>query len=493
MDTSIDHGQRSRRKRIVRIFIAAAAMLWLALFVFFAGHDSIWFDELFSIAQSRLPLHELLRIAAADIHPPGYPVVLKIFLRLFGDSWFVARIFSVFTVFSAGAVMVGYCSDRRVGIASAGCFLLLPAVGFCAQDIRMYGLSMFFLAVFIVCANRIVAREHGGWGDFCGLGIAAWGSALTLNYAVPYLFVPAVWMIVSLWRGGRRKDCWIAIAVLAAAALAYSPWLPCAWGQLTRVRGAFWAPPLTLKACILIFDMPFMGYSLNFISTLVMATAVCFLPAASALGGYRGDRARCLRLWYLAAAAVFPAVVGVVLSLLRGRTLIIDRAMLPACVPLALMFGEAFASPVVRRGFKVSAAAVMAIFFVYHSCCIVYRTRDGALPALRDCLNADYAGKTLYYSEAHDAATAAGVLPRRRHTVISSESDPMGMLILGNVDVAEPPLARGNGRIFILGEEESPTEFLRRAQGVGELRLERSFYSRYRFQHFKICRESVTP
>lgn len=478
------------RKRLIPAVIAAAFILWLALFVFLAGHGGIWFDELFSLAQSRAPLRKLLAIAAADIHPPGYPLALKAFLRLFGDSWFHARLFSIVTVFLTGAVMLGYGSERRAGVVSAACFLMLPATGFCSLDIRMYGLAMFFLAVFIVCVRGVISRDGRLRQYFCGLGVAALGSALTLNYAVLYLFVPAAWLIWSLWRDGRRKDCGIAVAVLAAAALAYSPWLPYAFGQLTRVRGDFWAPPLTLKAVILILDMPFMGYSLNFVSTLVLAAAVLLPLAAVMCGAHRRDRERAVRMWWLAASGAFPAAVGILWSVWRGRALIIDRAMLPACVPLAFMFGEAFSAPFLRRRIKAASAAVLALYFVFHVCCIVYRTRDGALSDLRDCLKTDYATERLYYAEAHGAATAAGVLPERRHTVMSGEADPMGILILGNVDVVKtlPPSERG--RVFILGDE-SPGEFRRRWHGVGELRVEREFYSRYRFQRFNICRETA--
>ena len=491
MENMAQRGSGTGWKRSLPIGVAAASLLWLALFIFFAGHDSIWYDELFSVAQSRMPLHELLRSAAGDIHPPGYPLALKAFLRLFGDSWFAARLFSVFTVFLSAALIAVGCRDRRVGAASAASFLLLPAVGFCALDIRMYALTMLFLALFFVCALRLISPDRRRWPYLCGLGFAAWGGALTLNYAVLYLAVPAAWLLVSLWRDGRRKKCGVAAAVLLAAAVAYLPWMPSAWGQLTRVRSEFWAPPLTVKACVLILDMPFMGYSLKFFYTLALAAAVLILLAAAICVSYRRDRARFVRLCWLVSSAVFPAACGIAWSLLRGRALIIDRAMLPACVPLGLALGEAFASASVRRRIKVLAAAVMALYFVFHVCCIAYRTRDGVLSEVRDCLRDRYAGAVLCYAEAHGAADAAGLVPERRHAVISDEADPMGMLILGNVDVVKSPPSGGN-RIFILGEE-SPEEFRRRIPGVGKLTVEREFYSRYRFQHFKICREIAPP
>ena len=491
MEKTAKHSPGAGRKMLFPIGVAAASVLWLALFVFLAGHGSIWYDELFSVAQSRMPLPELLRSAAGDIHPPGYPLALKAFRRLFGDSWFTARLFSVFTVFLAAAVIAVGCRSRRVGFVSAASFLLLPAVGFCALDIRMYALTMLFLAVFFVCALRLISRDRRRWAYLCGLGFAAWGGALTLNYAVLYLAVPAAWLLVSLWSDGRRKECGVAAAVLLAAVVAYLPWLPSAWGQLTRVRSDFWAEPLSFKSCILILDMPFMGYSLKFFYTLVLAAAVLFLLAAAMCMSYRRDRTLFVRLAWLTLAAVFPAAFGIAWSLLRGRALIIDRAMLPACVPLALAMGASFAASALPRRVKAAAAATLALYFVFHVCCIAYRTRDGVLSELRDCLRDRYAAETLYYAEAHGAADAAGLVPERRHAVISDEADPMGIMILGNVDVVKSPFPDGK-RIFILGEE-SPEEFRRRVPGVGELMVEREFYSRYRFQRFKICREIAPP
>ena len=184
--------KRSRRKTAIVVAAAAAYLLWLTLFIFFAGHDSIWFDELFSIAQSRLPLPDLWRKAASDIHPPLYPLALKGFFGIFGDSWRSARCFSVVIVSLTAAIMAAGYRERRAGVAAAAFFLLLPAVGFCALDIRMYGLAMFFVAAFVVCAGRLAdgGRRNPVW--FAGLCAAAWGSAMTLNYAVPYLVVPTV-------------------------------------------------------------------------------------------------------------------------------------------------------------------------------------------------------------------------------------------------------------------------------------------------------------
>ena len=47
-------------------------LLALALRLYQLNADSLWEDEIFTATQSPLPVAELLRWTAGDIHPPGY-------------------------------------------------------------------------------------------------------------------------------------------------------------------------------------------------------------------------------------------------------------------------------------------------------------------------------------------------------------------------------------------------------------------------------------
>ena len=162
--------------------------------------------------------------------------------------------------------------------------------------------------------------------------------------------------------------------------------------------------------------------------------------------------------------------------------------MLPACVPLALALGEACAAPYVRRGVKIAALLVFPLFFVFHTCCLVYRTSDGALTEFQSALRRDHARDVLWCGDTHAAADVAGLLPERRVKLLSAEADPMGISVLGNVDVVDPESFAGGGKGIVILGEETPEEFRRRFPDIPPLGLERHFYSRYRFQHFNICR-----
>src|SRR5690348_687182 len=70
--------------------------LWLAgwLRFFQVGAQSYWNDEGISLGLAGRDVPTILASAAADIHPPGYYLLLKGWHALTGDSEFALRAFS---------------------------------------------------------------------------------------------------------------------------------------------------------------------------------------------------------------------------------------------------------------------------------------------------------------------------------------------------------------------------------------------------------------
>ncbi len=182
-----------------RLIFALGAVFFLALFSWLAFHDSIWSDELHSLAQSRLAFPELLERARHDIHPPGYPLLLGWWRVLVGLSFPLARMLSVIGVFAAGLLLyIGgkAAGGPRAGAAAALLLWALPGAGFAALEIRMYGCSIAFLTLAAVSAHAIVIASPSRIGWLCGLGIGMLGGMMMLNYAAPGLAVIALWLLV---------------------------------------------------------------------------------------------------------------------------------------------------------------------------------------------------------------------------------------------------------------------------------------------------------
>ena len=103
--------------------------------------DSLWFDEVFSVRIARLGLREIISLAANDVHPPLYYLLLHFWTRLFGETESAVRMLSV--VFSVLTVFVIYhlalkLFDRRTAIFTALLTTLSPLQVFYAQETRMY-------------------------------------------------------------------------------------------------------------------------------------------------------------------------------------------------------------------------------------------------------------------------------------------------------------------------------------------------------------------
>src|SRR5262249_58601165 len=85
-----------RRLATVALLIVC---LWLAAGLRFYRLDaqSLWNDEGLSLGLARSDVPTILRSAAADIHPPGYYLLLKAWYDLTGDSELALRSLSALT------------------------------------------------------------------------------------------------------------------------------------------------------------------------------------------------------------------------------------------------------------------------------------------------------------------------------------------------------------------------------------------------------------
>src|SRR3989338_11107154 len=88
--------------------LGVIVLLGVALRSYHLGARGLWFDEAFSWRLIQFPLPELPTRAAADVHPPLYYILLKLWASIFDTSLLSLRLFSV-----AGAATRS--EERRVG------------------------------------------------------------------------------------------------------------------------------------------------------------------------------------------------------------------------------------------------------------------------------------------------------------------------------------------------------------------------------------------
>ena len=128
--------------------------LWFVVGFYNLDVKSFSQDEIYSLYLSKMPIADMLRATASDVHPPLYYVLLHGWVNLSGDSDFALRSLSV--VFGAGAIVMTYflgCAlfDKGVGAISAFFFSVSAFELQMSQNARMYSLmallvctSMYF-------------------------------------------------------------------------------------------------------------------------------------------------------------------------------------------------------------------------------------------------------------------------------------------------------------------------------------------------------------
>ncbi len=106
-------------------------------------YQSYWNDEGNSRVLAERSVAVIVRSAAADIHPPGYYLALKVWRGLVGESEFGLRSFSTL----AGLVLVALLYrlgreyfDATAAVAAALLGAVNPFLIYYAQEARMYAL-----------------------------------------------------------------------------------------------------------------------------------------------------------------------------------------------------------------------------------------------------------------------------------------------------------------------------------------------------------------
>lgn len=111
-------------------------------------HQSVWFDEAYSGALVKFNFDEIWSMTAADVHPPLYYFLLKIWSMMFGSADYVLRFLSVF--FGALTIIIGFFLIRReFGLKTA----------------TMSSLALAMLPIFCTLWSR---NAHVYYGEFLG-------------------------------------------------------------------------------------------------------------------------------------------------------------------------------------------------------------------------------------------------------------------------------------------------------------------------------------
>ncbi len=233
------------------LFTILLTLLAFAMRVWRFDFQPLWGDEGWSVYFAAMSLGDMVRLTAADIHPPLYYALLKGFFAVAGTGAIQARLLSVV----AGTLLVPTIAalGRRLipgrggGIAAAGVAALAPMAVYYSQEVRMYGLVTLFGALSTVfLLDWLAGNRRAGWG----YAITAALGLYTMYYAA---FVIAAQMVFVVFRlsppslslppvgggekmlppptGGRVGE---RVLPFLGAAMLYLPWVIFAARPLTQ-------------------------------------------------------------------------------------------------------------------------------------------------------------------------------------------------------------------------------------------------------------------
>jgi hypothetical protein len=315
---------------------------WLAVFILGCvftfrgiGHESLWYDESYSLAVAAHPAAEIVPLIAKDSHPPLYFLMLRLFTLVFGRSEAAARSLSALGIVALAGL--GFFPLRRLwgewrGLLFSALVFLTPISIAMGQEARMYSWTAFFVA----------AAFLSMWAWMEGRGRAWLAAAAAASLAAAYChyygllavaFIWAIALVLVIARDRRRLPEFLIAAAIVLAG--YAPWAIALAGQASRVAKNFWIGPVTGNTVLSALAYPF-GYKFSTppFARILFFGAAAVLAYGFGFGALKKDRAA---LPAAAALLVFVLTLAtaVLLSVLV-RPILVERYMVACLGPFLL-------------------------------------------------------------------------------------------------------------------------------------------------------------
>lgn len=296
-----------------------------------------WGDEAWTSLISQLPFAQMLKVAAADTHPPAYYTVIEAVYKFLPPTEVVTRSVSILFYLATAFLVYKLALEfkgRSVGLLSAGAILVNPIFFTFAFEARAYTMlafaatgSIYFL---LRLSKNFSLRNASFFVIFSTLGI------YTHYYMFFTLAAQGVYLIFF-----DRRILLKMIALYAAVTLLYLPWIPILISQFDFSRSALaWITPVTIQTFLKTFITVIGGYPTIYRPLLFILSVAILL-----MGFIQYVFKRPFEKPYL--LIVLWAVVPFVLALLPGltigsiklpfRTIFYYRYLVPMAVPFSML------------------------------------------------------------------------------------------------------------------------------------------------------------
>ena len=244
-------------------FLLGIVLLGLALRWYHIDFQNLWLDEAVTWRDSQLPLPQLLRQEARDVHPPGVYLFVRLWEPLSGANPALLRL--PFAICSLSIVVLTFLFVRRtqsdtVALMASLLLAISPHQIYFAHEVRMYTLATALTlggAISYIRIHDHVRTNPAGVFEaipgHCIGFVLLFAAALHMHYFTSFMLATVgLHAVVSWRRSGHPIGALIVPAVLlGAVALLYVPWL---WYFLQHRGGN---PFVDWRRVITMADVPF--------------------------------------------------------------------------------------------------------------------------------------------------------------------------------------------------------------------------------------------
>lgn len=345
-----------QRPKTDLIILAVTLAIFLTITLVNAPRAAIWFDEAFSVYIAQFSFWDIARYTAADVHPPVYYWLLKIWSSLFGTTELAYRSLSV--LFGAATIVVSFLLTRKLFGRQAAwltaLFLSLsPMLIRYSDEARMYTIA----ALIVMGATYLLvrAKETNSRKLWAGYGILV-SIGMWTNYFTALVWIAHwVWWAMQKWtkentfaqnlKATFSKE-WFLSYVLAV--VLFAPWLVVMVRQLGVAQSGFWIGPVGVDTVNNYFTNMFYYLEHGQVQSWLALGMILVLTAllAAVPKAYRQfkDSER-QSFWLIGLIAWLPPVLLFLLSLPPLSSSFIERYFVPSIVAATI-----FAAVVVVAG-----------------------------------------------------------------------------------------------------------------------------------------------
>ncbi len=374
------------------ITVVGLVILAFAIRIHNLDAQSIWWDEAISIHLARSGVREIVANRAANLHPPLYFFLLKLWRYCVGDSPFAVRFLSVWL--SIPLIPSLYRFGRRwltirAGLVATALAAFSPLYLVYAQEARVYALlPLVYLVLLALRFSLIQPSDRTNWLVWTLLGgveLLALGLHYVSLFAVGYVVVT----LLVEFRNNRANRNRVLI-VQAGVVLALIPWLLAVLWNIDAVsrrlpKGNWGVEPITLTHFVrLLWTFQMTGLTgliadpvataLTTLTALILVGALIRLLLGSSALACRSATARLLTDWLIPLGSTF--VVWHIRPLSHPRYVILFT-------PALLLTGGHVLDRFLDGAFvERVGAAVLAIFLLstsilgIHTYCTEFRKDD---------------------------------------------------------------------------------------------------------------------